>query len=495
MKQPSFHIQLVPISTVTGAEYNPRAFDKKRFALIKESLARLGWLLPAYVCNNILLSGHQRTRAWKELGYTEIPVVEVRGLSADEMRGLNILFNLATNDFRRAELSEQLSDVAPKIPKQKFNPYPCLNWQMRGVEGMLMKYGISYADADGWQYQKSMLTKNVVIPLVISSDGKLANGSKRLFALAKAGTEQVPVVTTNLPAKYIEHYLNKISMDFDLRKTYSTQMRYGSFRRLRLKREFLGHGFSAWIRMQEYPRCEEFDHTLPENVEKLRNRFGNSIIDFGAGHLHETEMLRSVGITVHAFEPYHVTNQDKPNLKRSRELTEIFLWEIASTKKIDSIVISSVFNSVPFKEDRDKILTICSALSDKIFICTRSQRDPQYLNATGRTNFSEGNFGHVNMKANYENDTILGEIISGAPKAQKFYSIEELKEQVHKFYYNIIGFDGGNNVFVNGSMPRRIDKKKLREAIEFEFNLPYPNGESLSMEKEAIKAFKKRGVL
>ena len=33
-----FHISLVPIKTIKGAEYNPRAFDAKRYALIKESL-------------------------------------------------------------------------------------------------------------------------------------------------------------------------------------------------------------------------------------------------------------------------------------------------------------------------------------------------------------------------------------------------------------------------------------------------------------------------
>ncbi|MHB1051349.1 MAG: ParB N-terminal domain-containing protein [Bacteroidota bacterium] len=494
MKKP-FHISLVPIKTIKGAEYNPRSFDKKRFALIKESLKNLGWLIPAYVCDGVLLSGHQRTKAWQDLGYKEIPVVEVEGLSLETMRGLNILFNLATNDFRRADLGSQIESTSPKITVKNIDPYPCMNFKIRGVEGMMMKYGISYAAADGWQYTKSMLTKGVVIPLVVSADGKLANGSKRLFALAKAGVEDVPVVFSDLPANYIEHFLNKISMDFDLKKTYSTQMRYGSFRRLRLKRESLGHGFSAWIRMQEYQKTEHFNHTLPENIEKIRRRFGNTIVDFGAGHLHETRMLQSVGLNVIPFEPYHVTNQDKPDLAASRKLTEQFLKAVASKITIDSIIISSVFNSVPFKEDRDKILRICAVLSDRVFICTRADRDPQFLNATGRTHFSEGNFGHVNMLANFENNTILGEIISGAPKAQKFYTLSELKDQVFKFYHHVSGFDTGSNVYVHGSVPKVPDKKLLRVAIDFEFNLPYPNNETLGMAVEAIKAFKKRGTL
>lgn len=490
-----FRISLVPIGSIKGAEYNPRAFDVKRFALIKESLKKLGWLIPAYVCDGVLLSGHQRTRAWKDLGNNDIPVVEVEGLSVETMRGLNILFNLATNDFRRADLQEQLSTAAPKITGNAPEKYPCMNFRMMGVEGMMMKYGFSYGEADGWQYTKSMLTKGITIPLVVSADDVLANGSKRLFALAKSGVEQVPVVYSSLPAATIEYYLNKISMDFDLKKTYSAQMRYGSFRRLRLKRDSLGHGFSAWIRMKEFAKCEQFDHSLPENVAKLEKRFGRSFIDFGAGHFHETRMLRDVGIDVTAFEPYHVVDQDKPDLRSSREFTSVFLDRIARKHVFESVVISSVFNSVPFKEDRDKILTICAALSEKVFICTRADRDPQFLNINGRTHFSEGNFGHVQMKANYESNTIVGEIITGAPKAQKFYTLAELKEQVEKFYHNVIGFDSGGNVYVHGSGPKKVDKKKLREAINFEFDLPYPNDESLGMHKEAVKAFIKRGVL
>jgi hypothetical protein len=130
-----------------------------------------------------------------------------------------------------------------------------------------------------------------------------------------------------------------------------------------------------------------------------------------------------------------------------------------------------------------------------VYICSRADRDPQFLNATGRTHFSENNFGHVNMMANYEENVILGEIISGAPKAQKFYSLDELKDQVGQFYKTVLGYDSGSNVYVHGSDARKVNKAKLREAIEFEFNLPYPNEDSLGMGEEAIKAFKKRGVL
>jgi len=92
---------LIPIDSVQPADYNPRVVNPLRFELVKASLVELGWVLPAYVSARELLSGHQRTAAWKALGHTTIPAVVLPDLPEEVRRGLNILFNLATNDFRR----------------------------------------------------------------------------------------------------------------------------------------------------------------------------------------------------------------------------------------------------------------------------------------------------------------------------------------------------------------------------------------------------------
>lgn len=494
MRKRAFAVELMPIDRVKYAEYNPRVFDLKRYELIKESLSKLGWLIPAYVSASELLSGHQRAKAWQELGESSIPIVRVDGLKESDRRGLNILFNLATNDFERADLRNQIAEEKIELSVQCLEKFPCLKFSMEPVDELIEKYGLSYWDSSGWQFTKSILLKGIMVPIVVSNDGKIANGIKRLFAYAKQGVEMVPVVYSELPAAYISHYLNKVSMDFDLRRTYSSQMRYGSFRRLRLRRKYLGHGFSAWIRMQQYLRCELFDHTKPENKIKLRKRFGNSLIDFGAGHLDETKILQAIGLDVVPFEPYHVMDKEEPDLEASRNITREFLRAVASGKKFDSIVISSVFNSVPFREDREKILVIAASLSQKVFICSRATRDPQLLNTKGRTNYSDSNFGYVNVLANYEDNVILGEIISGAPKAQKFYQLDELKELVGRYFKNVVGFESNANVYCHGEDPLKTDKARLREALLFEFDLPYPGNRSLGMASEAIEAWTKRGI-
>jgi hypothetical protein len=40
--------------------------------------------------------------------------------------------------------------------------------------------------------------------------------------------------------------------------------------------------------------------------------------------------------------------------------------------------------------------------------------------------------------------------------------------------------------------PRKIDKKKLKAALAFEFDLPYPDGSRMGLVAEAEAAFSKR---
>ena len=41
-------------------------------------------------------------------------------------------------------------------------------------------------------------------------------------------------------------------------------------------------------------------------------------------------------------------------------------------------------------------------------------------------------------------------------------------------------------------MSKTLEPGKLRAAVEFEFNLPYPDGTRMGLAKEAIAAFEKR---
>ena len=89
-----------------------------------------------------------------------------------------------------------------------------------------------------------------------------------------------------------------------------------------------------------------------EVLKAWLGKYGDKIVDFGAGKLNNTRTLRNAGVFVSAMEPYFVTTGDKIHKEKSLEIAERFLEEVASGVQYTSIFISSVINSVPFMEDR-----------------------------------------------------------------------------------------------------------------------------------------------
>lgn len=92
-------VELVPVERLKPADYNPRRADAERLALVRLSLSRLGFLLPIVATpDGEILSGHQRHAVAMSMGARQVPVMFV-DIPQERRRGLNILFNRATNDI------------------------------------------------------------------------------------------------------------------------------------------------------------------------------------------------------------------------------------------------------------------------------------------------------------------------------------------------------------------------------------------------------------
>ena len=92
-------VELVHVERLKPADYNPRRADAERLALVRLSLSRLGFLLPIVATpDGEILSGHQRHAVAMSMGARQVPVMFV-DIPQERRRGLNILFNRATNDI------------------------------------------------------------------------------------------------------------------------------------------------------------------------------------------------------------------------------------------------------------------------------------------------------------------------------------------------------------------------------------------------------------
>lgn len=76
----------VPLNSVQVYKNNPRTITEKQFEKLKKSLVECGYNQRLLItCDNMLISGHQRLRAMKDLGWEECNVLQAsRELSEDE---------------------------------------------------------------------------------------------------------------------------------------------------------------------------------------------------------------------------------------------------------------------------------------------------------------------------------------------------------------------------------------------------------------------------
>lgn len=98
------NIKYVPIDSLKPSEYNPRKITKESMEQLKESIRRFQIVDPVIANNasnrkNILIGGHMRWRAAKELGIINIPTVFINIPNIKREQELNLRLNRNTGEF------------------------------------------------------------------------------------------------------------------------------------------------------------------------------------------------------------------------------------------------------------------------------------------------------------------------------------------------------------------------------------------------------------
>lgn len=495
--------KLVPIGSVSPSAYNPRQADDRRLDLVALSLRKLGFLLPIYAdASGEVLSGHQRQLVAERIGCKQVPVEFTKPFDLAERKAINLAFNRATNDFRQNEGSQtasaalELTDIAgmaaalPDVDPESAAMFPCMDATEEPIDPILK------ANAGRWnQYALalagSLARRGIVMPVVVGPDGVVVNGIGRLEHLARTGAKTVRVVRLDAQrAAFAGAMLNLLSMDFDVHTRYRDLLRYNSFRRARATRRSLGRGFL----IAAAPEVASKDWPLnAANARRWRAIHGDNIVDFGAGHLHETVMLREIGVTVAAFEPFRLGADLSVDKDASVSLAREFLAQVAEGRPFTSVFISSVLNSVPYEEDRKAIVTICAALTGagRLYAAARSVRDPNWEGITRGGYMNDVHASTSMFTLDYEPGITLGGVV-GDPKVQKFHTSEEFYALFKTRFSRVAVKARGNNVEAICADPLPVDVAALRDALAFEFELPYPDGSRMGLEIEARAAFGKR---
>ena len=495
---------LEPISTVSPSTYNPRSADPARLDLIELSLRKLGFLAPIFAdAHGEILSGHQRHLVAERMGATRLPVFRTQAMSLEQRKALNIVFNRATNDFdwnstprnvTRELASLDLRRLAEAIPDKEVDSpefIRCLNPSQVSVKELCR------TNAGRWmQYARNLARTlhrhGILMPIICRRDGTVINGIGRLEMLAEKKADTAPVVyVSDDEAAFAEAMMNLLSMDFDVENRYADLLRHNSFRRARRVREELGNGFIFAVHGGK--PCHTFDIFNARQKALWTKEHGTRILDFGAGHLTETKMLRRAGFDVTAFEPYHISRSEIDRGKSLRICRE-FLDAVRDGRDWTSIFLASVLNSVPFQSDREHIAVLLAALCHpytKVYACASSTTETGWRQVNGKAFLNKSNSANIAFRLDYEPGIRIGDF-QDKPKVQKYHTEKEFHQLWTCYFRSVKVSELSNNITAACAHPRAIDPEKLRAAVEFEFDLPYPDGTRMGLVDEAREAFGKR---
>lgn len=116
----NLNITYVAVGELKPSAYNPRRWSKDQLAALKESITRFGVVDPV-ICNsaegreNVVIGGHMRLAALKELGHAQVPVVYVRIPELEREKELNVRLNKNLGEFDPTLLAEFDEDVLKDI--------------------------------------------------------------------------------------------------------------------------------------------------------------------------------------------------------------------------------------------------------------------------------------------------------------------------------------------------------------------------------------------
>ena len=498
-------VKLVSIDTVQPSTYNPRITDPARLALVKLSLQKLGFLLPIYADGQgEILSGHQRHLAATDLGWDHIPVAYTKPFDLEQRRNLNIVFNRATNDLKRSDTSETITEsfdletitrLGEALPDKKgVARFPCLDAQTLPLEDFIP------TNAGRWNdYARNLAgtlgARGIHMPVVARRDLRVINGIGRIQHLSEKGIKQVEVVfIDDAEADFAAAMLNYLSMDFNIHERYADTLRHNSFRRSRGDR--MGRKLGMGMLLPLDLGGKDFDLTNPANVTVYTAKYGQKILDFGAGRLEDVTWLREQGLAADAFEPYTLSpGTESINPTLARQLTAEFLESVASGKQWDTIFLQAVLNSVPFAEDRQHVIRLLAALSGPfttVYAYTSSRHKSSYTGVKGQDFLHRQQNRAISFELPYEDGVVLGDY-AAKPKMQKYFHEREFVNLFRREFRAVVHSQRkGGVIWCAVREPRGVDKTQLRQAIAFEFDLPYPDGSRLGLVDEARAAFGQR---
>lgn len=451
-----FILDLDTISLIP-ADYNPRKINEKSFEILKYSLNKFGIVKPVILNgkNNILTAGHQRTKACKAIGITQIPAIIINQdiPQTDEVR-FNLFHNSIETNSSKAKIKnankldfgytivshedvEVLSRANPEVIKE--------------ISGLAIKYG-------EWG------------SIVIDEEGNIVQNSE--YALAMKNLKY-NILVYKMRNEAVKEYLD-ICNNNEFGEYYYEALGIKAYNQLYCQMNRV---------VGESQKSALYEKVILKDIKK-----DDRIIDFGAGKCGYINALRDNGYKAFAYEP-HFKKDGKPNIDVRSVVGFINNIEkdIRRNGLYDKVVLDSVINSVTSLEFEDMVLTTCNSLlaEDGTFYCATRNIESVVRGS------KEDKVKAISQKRRLEfldKNNFCATFRNGLWTMQRFHSEETLKTLLYKYFKEVKVVSKCKGAFqIVCKKPIKLSMENYEKALNIEFNMEYPGNYRHNRHEKLVK--------
>lgn len=159
-------IEKMHIDDLQAAEYNPRKITDAELKKLERSIEEFGYIEPIIFNERTgrIVGGHQRHKALKELGFSEIDVVKI-DIDEQKEKALNIALNKIGGSFDQALLKDILLD----LDDGKFD-VELTGFDYDEIEKLMNKFGVEEETKPELEFSPELLEEHNYIVLYFDNE-------------------------------------------------------------------------------------------------------------------------------------------------------------------------------------------------------------------------------------------------------------------------------------------------------------------------------------
>ena len=427
------------IKELHGADYNPRVISDESFIKLKESLKTFGVCKPVIAnSNGILIAGHQRTKAMKEVGITEVPcyINEKKIAIHDEIR-----FNLFHNSIETENSNVSITQ-ADELP-----------------------FGYAKVESDRVkvkEFQNGAIVKEICRLLsaygewgsvIINEEGNVIHNADYGAATKLLN---MPCLVYKMKNEQAESFLEYMKIDYGRYNYEALGIKAYNQTHCQMSR-------AGRIHSRLYER-----YVIPQLSKEKR------MIDFGAGKMQYVQKLQKEGYKAFGYEPHYkkegTTSFDVRAVVRYIKAIE---RDIRKNGLFDICVLDSVLNSITNNDFEHAVMLSCNSLMKEDGICYIGTRSIKQTISQMNSTVSAGMHRRIEF---LDKDNYSAVFRQGVWTLQKFNDKDSLYALCKKYFKNVKVYDTTTTqLFAICKEPIQWDMDEYKRVLNLEWNMEYPN--------------------